>query len=132
VSRMRRENLMRTIQVYSLAELKERFPEAYARVHERWKNNLGDVPWAEETMDSLQAVVDAAGGSLEDWSIGAYARSYIRVRVDDEDEDGTPKDARWFRLNVLKPNGYVKKNGHVAFPGHCRFTGYYADDAFLE
>lgn len=123
-----------TVQTYSLAELKEAHPEAYERVHERWKEGQsGDIPWSEETMDSLKAVVKACGGRLTDWSIGAYAQSHCSVSVDDEDGDtGKPKDARWFRREVLKPNGYIRANGHPYFPGNCAFTGYCADDTFLE
>ena len=123
--------MTKDITVYTLEELKDANPEAFEKVHEKWKEGC-DTPWSDELLESLKAVVDACGGTLKNWSIGAYSPSSIDVRVNDEDEDDDAKDARWFRLNVLKPHGYTKANGHAQFPGLCAFTGYCADDDLLE
>jgi hypothetical protein len=120
-----------TITVYTIAELKESFPDAYAKVHERWRERVGrdsDCPWSEETMDSLRAVVKACGGKLTKWSIGPGSYSDCTVEGIDDDSQGKA----WYLHNVLKPNGYTKANGHAYFPGNCAFTGYCADDDFLK
>jgi hypothetical protein len=129
-----------TINVYTLAELKEQFPDAYEKVHERWMDGVarsGDIPWSSEVMDSLTAVVEAAGGTLDDWSIGPDGgRCSVTVEDETDAEDEAPvKGADWFFWNVLVPHGYYKGSpgDKVAdFPGHCKFTGYCADDDFLE
>jgi len=126
--------------LYTLAELKEQFPDGYARVLERWQDacdRFFDVPWQSETMDSLRAVVDACGGKCHDWQIGPYAPSHLSVRVDEHDEDDegneVRRDAEWFWREVLAPNGYARgEGGEVEFPGVCPFTGYCADENMLE
>lgn len=119
-----------SVTVYTLEELKESHPEAYKAVHERWEAlTLRDnPPWMEETMASLRAVIDACGGKLADWSIGAWTQCSATVEGIDDEEQGR----EWFLHNVLKPNGYTRRNGHAYFPGNCKFTGYCADDDFLE
>lgn len=125
---------------YTLAELKESHPDAYARVHRKWQELTysDSAPWSDETMDSLKAVVEACGGTLEDWSIGTDSGT-CTVRVEDEYEyenasgcHAAPKGPAWFRREVLKPHGYTKPNGRPDFPGICAFTGYCADDSFME
>jgi hypothetical protein len=121
---------VKTIKIYTLEELKTLFPEAYAKVHEKWKEacqRSGETPWQGEVMDSLKAVVRACNGRMKDWSIGPYTHCDITIGdIDDEDQD-----MQWFVDNVLKPNGYWV-NGAAVFPGNCAFTGYCADDDFLE
>ncbi len=125
---------------YTLDELKTTNPAAYERLAERWRELTyrDSAPWSDETMDSLKAVVEAAGARLKDWSIGTDSGS-ITVEVEDDYEytnasgdHSAPKGAAWFRREVLKPHGYTRENGRAYFPGNCAFTGYCADDAFLE
>lgn len=125
---------------YTLAEIETAHPEAFERIHDRWRDLVyrDQAPWADETMDSLRAVIDAAGGSLDDWSIGPDSGS-CSVGIDDHytyhnasGEHSAPCGARWFRREVLAPLGYVRPDGRAYFPGLCKLTGYYADDAFLE
>lgn len=121
--------------LYTLAELKERFPDAYKKVLARWEDlcdRSGDIPWVDETMASLKAVVAACGATLRDWSIGCYSYSSIKVEVEDEDDEGNTKDAAWLIREVLRPNGYVNEKGEADFPGLCKWTGYCADDAMIE
>ena len=140
---------MKTIEAYTLAELKSSHPDGYERAHNRWKEQQGDdIPWTAETMDSLKAVIAEFGGILNDWSIGAYnSESFVSVSVSDEfekwftDDEGDEdyhmiqKDAQWAIDSVLKPLGYPVSNvGHIhaKFPGLCKLTGYCADDDMLE
>lgn len=132
-----REYAMRTQTrtLYTLADLRERFPEAYAKVLRRWEeacDRSGECPWADEALGSARAVVEACGGTLRDYSVGPYSQGYFRVEVEDEDDDGRRKGRDWLRLNVLKPNGYTDKRGRATFPGLCHWTGYCMDDACLE
>lgn len=134
--------MAKTISVYTLQELRTMNPEAFERVHERWKEDVvasPDVPWADETMDSLKAVVKAAGGTLTDWQIGPWGQSSMRVSVEDEYEylpgRTTQKGTAWFRKYVLTPLGYLSgehKSRARIFTGLCKLTGYCADDNFLE
>ena len=124
--------------LYTLADLKAKHPEAYAKVHARWQDacdSSGDTPWADETMASLSAVVEACGATLKDYGIGAYAPSHVSVECDDEyeDEDGEmrAKDSAWLMRTVLAPLGYAK-DGKPYFPGLCAWTGYCADDDMIE
>lgn len=125
-------------ELFSLSELQAKRPDAYAKVLRRWEDafdDCGEIPWSEETMDSLRAVVKACGARLVDWSIGAYMASHVTVECDDEyeDDDGEthPKDSAWLMREVLAPNGYAK-DGKPDFPGHCKWTGYCADDDMIE
>lgn len=135
--------MSKTIEVFTLAELKEHHPEVFEKVHERWKEAVAgwDTPWGSETMQSLKATVNACGGTLHDWSIGPDAPCSASVSVqdtfDEDDEAGESqecqKDADWLFENVLKPLGYKRGRADaVEFPGLCPFTGYCGDDNFLE
>ena len=122
--------------IYTLAELREQLPDAYKRVHERWKEQCAadpDVPWMGEVMDSLKACVKACGARLVDWSIGPYVHSSIDVECEDYADDGeTRKDAAWLYAYVLTPLGYKRKGDTVDFPGECPWSGYCADEDFIE
>ena len=124
---------MKTIELFTPEELKQMAPDAYARVLAQWAECVAqdEMPWSGEIMDSLKAVVGACGGTLTDWSIGAYGPSSCTVRVDDEDDDGNQKGPKWFLREVLTPLGYVK-DGAASFPGLCKLTGVCYDDDFLE
>jgi hypothetical protein len=121
--------MSKQITVYTLAELKAQFPEAYKRVHKKWSDDClrDEIPWADETMESYNQVVKQFGGKLAKWSIGAYSRSSATVTGVDSDE----WSAERVRDEVLAPLGYVV-NGKVTFPGLCKLTDYCADDSFLE
>jgi len=132
----------RTVETYTLDELKDAHPETYVKLHEKWRELVAndDAPWGDETMDSLKATVKACGALLHNWSIGAYAPCSMTVGVQDDFIDGNDeesaeirKDEGWFFDHVLKGLGYTRDSqGKVEFPGLCPFTGYCADDAFLE
>lgn len=131
--------MAKTIPVYTLEELRTINPGAFEKIHNEWRNVVASdqAPWSDEVIDSLKAVVDACGGTLKAWSIGAYAPSSMMVSVEDEFEDGeevfAKKDSAWMFEHILRPLGYKgHKEKGVDFPGLCPFTGYCADDDFLE
>lgn len=119
---------MRTVTVYTLAELKKEHPAGYARVLQRWKTHCEQdtPPWAEEAVDSYKAVVAACGATLKNWSFGAYSRPYVSIDVPEELDN-----SREAFDETLKTLGYWKDNA-PHFPGLCKFTGYCADDIILE
>lgn len=129
----------KTITTYSLAELETVRPEAYERVHERWKAGISEVAWTDETMACLRACIEACGARLTTWEIGTDS-GWLNVEVEDtncdDDSDGTAqrnKDAAWLFENVLQPLGYTRDHaGKVKFPGNCPWTGYCADEDFIE
>ncbi len=119
---------MRTVTVYTLAELKKEHPAGYARVLRRWGEGCAQdtPPWSKETVDSYKAVVAACGAKLKNWSFGAYSQPYVSIDVPEElDNDREAFD------DTLKTLGYWK-DGAPHFPGLCKLTGYCADDDILE
>ena len=116
-----------TVTVYTLAELKKSNPEAFEEIHKKWQAGCTESNWASEVMDSLNAVVKACGARMKNWSIGPYNNSSIRIG----DVDDRGQDLKWFKREVLKPNGYPYR-GKIKFAGLCKLTGYCADDDFLE
>lgn len=131
-----------TIEVYTLSELKDSFPDAYTLAIERERNRIqlyDDIPWAGEIVQSARAVIKACGGTLRTWDISPGRCREFQVEVDDShehydiDEPITIEhNLSWFISEVLKPNGYAAADGTVSFPGNCKLTGYCADDIFLE
>ena len=121
---------MRTIEAYTLAELKNKNPQAYTKVHKRWQELCleGPVPWQDEIMDSLKAVVAACGGTMYNWQIGAYSPSFLHVKGIDDTEWNIQR----FKDDVLAPNGCLDIKGNPQFVGSCVLNGYCADDDFLE
>lgn len=153
--------MSRTITVYTLAELKAQFPKAYERAYERWKAQDHDIPWQKETMDSLKAVIAAAGAELRDWSIGPWVNSYVVIRfASDEVANFTGRRAfAWLEAHVFGPlrepwrpftdprrRKLAEYNlayrschppGKRTFyePGRvnpCPFSGYVADEVYLD
>lgn len=52
--------------LYTLPELREAHPDAYAKAWERHRTEcaMSGPDWAEENADSLRAILDAAGASI--------------------------------------------------------------------
>jgi hypothetical protein len=125
--------MSKQITIYTLAELKAQFPEAYKAVHERWKDVClqDEVPYQQEIMESLKATIKACGGVLTNWNIGPYYPSWATVRMMNDNTETMPADE--FKGEILKPLGYVLEDGKtVKFPGVCPFTGYWCDDEYME
>jgi len=116
---------IKEVNVYTLAELKDAHPDAYAKVLDRWASRA-ESGWNDEIIDSLKAVCDLLDVSLRDWQLGPHNRSN-RIRVDVADID----DERAHVLEALSTHGYAKGES-VSFPGICALTGYCADDDLLE
>lgn len=89
-----------TITAYTFNELS---PEAKARAMKRLPEP--DCHYTlEECMDSLKALCEVAGVTLEDWSLGPYAYSHIRVIFPgDEGREGLkgPRALAWIENNIF-------------------------------
>lgn len=137
-----------SIVTYSITELKNNFPDGFKRALSHWQNKQcydDGIPWAEETVDSLKALISAAGLALRDWSLGAYSRNnYIRIDFRDYQEISGPRAMAWLENNLLgslripwsgKGRDEIRKYGKLYRPGlirPCPFTGYCADESFLN
>ena len=147
---------MNTVNVYDIKELKEQFPDAYEKVLNKWQNNMDEVFWQDEIVDSLKECFNSAGLTLKDWSLGGQG-SYVKFTMptywseladcDMLVEDYTGRRA----LNWLKEAFDLKSVKRVNYIGHdkrkhfrydivkkdgkdwsCEFTGYCADHDYIE
>lgn len=137
-----------TVITYSISELKEQLPRAYDRALENYRNvQYSEIFWQDETIDSLKAVVKAAGLTLRDWSLGAYKRNnFIEVHFSsDEVADLSGKRAfAWLENNLFaqfrvsfqgRERWKLSKFGAGYRPGcikPCPLTGYCADEDYLQ
>lgn len=152
--------MSRKIDVYTIEELKENFPEAYEKAYEDFKRDIQqdrDIPWQEEIMDSMKATFKHAGVTLHNWSIGAYCYSEVKFSIPTYwsevaendmlvDEFEGKKAYNWlkdaFDLKSYKRVAYKNHLGKTAYrydfvkldgkDWSCEFTGYCADHDFLE
>lgn len=138
----------KAFKVYNLSELPK---AARARAYEDYKSMRErdtDIPWQEETFDSLKAVINAAGLTLKDWDLGAYAYSHLKVSFPRE-EAADLKGARamaWLENNLFGPlrNPWAtathrrKMNvlgvswARGGMIDSCPLTGYCADDDYMD
>jgi hypothetical protein len=135
-----------TVTTYTAKELREQFPKAFEKALQRW-HNRGEIFWQDETVDSLKALVKAAGAKLKDWNLGAYNRgNHISVEFP-QDEAGElygPRAIAWIENNLLdtlrvpwrgKERWELAKYGSAYRAGKikpCPFTGYCSDDEYLD
>lgn len=152
--------MSRKIDVYTIEELKENFPEAYEKAYEDFKRDIQqdrDIPWQEEIMDSMEATFKHAGVTLHNLSIGAYCYSEVKFSIptywSEVAENGMLVDDYEGKkaYNWLKEAFDLKSYKRVAYKNHlgktayrydfvkldgkdwsCEFTGYCADHDFLE
>ncbi len=109
---------MKNVTVYSIAELSE---PALAKAHENFIGNSNSVYWQDEIIESLNACIKASGFSLADWSLGAYAYSWLTLSDNDNLELAGQAALDWLPAEFkLAPTGI------------CSFTGYCADDDYIE
>lgn len=122
---------MKTIDTYSLDELKEQFPKAYSKVLRDWINGVYSIqsPYAREDITSLKMMCDMLDVRLLDWHIGGRG-TFIKADVQ-VDEDDPPRDDLAYVKEILQNAGYKMDDEHP-FIGLCPMTGYCADDDFLE
>ena len=152
--------MSRKIDVYTIEELKDKFPDAYDKAYEEFKEDISSdpyLPWQEEIMGSLKATFKHAGVTLHDWSIGEYSYSHVKFSIPtywselaEEDllvDDYEGKSAyKWLKDAFdLKSYKRVAYKNHLGKPAHrydfkkldgtdwsCEFTGYCADHDYLE
>jgi len=152
--------MSRKIDVYTIEELKEQFPDAYDKAYEEFKKDTSSdpyLPWQEEIMGSMKATFKHAGVTLHDWSIGAYSPSYVKFSIPtywselaEEDllvDDYEGKLAyKWlkdaFDLKSYKRVAYKNHLGKTAYrhdfkkldgkDWSCEFTGVCFDHDYLE
>ncbi len=98
---------------------------AYELWRARQEQNIYYVPWEDETRASVNAVIEALGWTMTDWSIGGRC-DYIRVghgaMYRDEDD---------LELSGEDAVAYVAERLPETDEG-CAFTGYYMDDVASE
>ena len=95
-----------TITGYTPAELQAQFPDAFKRAHERWASRQDEIPWQDETIDSLKELLKASDVKLLDWSLGAYNRgNHIRIEFPrDEIAEFTHRRAwAWLESHLFGP-----------------------------
>lgn len=147
------------ITVYSIEELKEKFPDAYDKEYNIYRQSVENSPymaWQSEIMDSLNATFKKSNVTLKDWSIGTYQSNWARFTIPtywselaDEDslvDDYTGELAyNWlkesFGISSFERIEYMDENNHIAIQydfkildgqdWDCEFTGYCADYDFL-
>lgn len=145
--------MAKTVKVYTAKQLKKKYPEAYDRAFQKYRDHIDEVPWSNEIVDSLKSLCKAAGVSLRDWSLGAYSPSYIRVEFPDRSEyfyGGVIKDltgqraVAWLENNLYGrlripwtgPRRWeVAKYGDGYRPGQikpCPFTGVCYDEDYMD
>lgn len=94
-----------TVKLYTAEELKEQFPDAYKRAYARYQDRAGeDIPWMQETIDSLKTIIKDAGIRLTDWNLGPYNRNnHIDIEFPrDEAEEFTGRRAwAWLENNLF-------------------------------
>ena len=136
-----------TLTTYTLRELADMHPDGYDRAIETIRRQTAEygVPWADETAESVKAVIEAAGAELRDWSIDYDNpwNSWLRFDLPEGVEDMIGRRAWAWLENVLLSPLRVPWTGkarrEVARYGYrpgtvkpCPFTGYCVDDDCLE
>lgn len=138
--------MSKTIRVYSPQELKKHHPEGFERAWETFKNDeIIDIPWGGEIMDSLKATFKAAGIRLTDWEISTCSYSYVQFDMDSDVRDlSGPRAMAWLENNLLgdlripfkgSKRWELAKYGQYYRPGMikpCPFTGVCFDEDMLE
>lgn len=138
----------KTITLYTAQELKDLDYRAYERaLSEFQESESSDIPWVDETIDSLKEIIKQSGLTLSDWNLSTEAyRSYIKVTGFDtfyyDFGDLTGQRAlAWIENNLLhklrqpyKP--MIARRAHYSTPpGHIdpySLTGYCADYDFVR
>ena len=133
---------MKTIEVYTTAELKDKYPDVFENALEKWNDtNMDFIPWSDEIVESMKAVIAAAGLRIADYNLGPYDNF---LSIHDFDAEGLTgqRAIAWLENNLLNnlrtPYGLKNIDKRVKY-GYkagsipsCPFTGYYADEDMLE
>jgi hypothetical protein len=152
----------RKVEVYTLEQLKTIAPKVFKRKYEIFCNSEMEcgAPWNDEVMDSLKAIIKAAGYRLTDWNVSSSNYSYIKLSSNDNIDDLSGARAfAWLENKILSkhripwlPFTNAKRREYAATlkaysPCHpagkrhfyapgcvnpCPFTGYCGDESFLD
>lgn len=72
---------MDTVNCYTIEELKEKFPSGYDKAYRKFvEEESENIPWADETLDSLKKTFETAGVNLKDYSLG-LSQSSVRFTM---------------------------------------------------
>lgn len=134
-----------TLTGYTPAELQDQFPSGYQRAYQRWSARQDEIPWMDETIDSLKKLLYAADIKLRDWSLGAYNRgNHIKIEFPREEiEEFTHRRAwAWLESHLFGPlrirnamliddwrkhidpaTGFLKRNAHLQKRTRYYYTG---------
>lgn len=129
--------------IYSASELREKLPEAFERAHRRYCERLDNIPWQEETVQSLLELIKRTGYTVRNYSIGAYNRGNgLWLDSKDCDELTGKRAWAWLETNLLEQlrvpvagkrrwelSKYGERAGSVP---SCPLTGYCADEDYLD
>lgn len=134
---------MKRITVYKPIELKRQFPEAFERAWQDWAEGQDEIPWSDETIDSLKAIFKACRIQLLDWELGAESyRNFVRFNMGDAAELSGQRAVGWLENNLYRPmripwhgakrwkaSKYGERAGNLP---SCPLTGYCADDDYID
>lgn len=133
-----------TRQIYTVTELKAKFPEAFEKALESYREEAAqnNCAWSDDICESGRKTVEAAGLTLREWSVDqSYpSESFYRIQGfgnDDDDNatgDYTGRKAReWITAAFLNGPHKYKFNWRIKrSPGDCPFTGVCFDDDFID
>ncbi len=132
---------IKEITLYTLPELREAHPNAYATAWKRHRDQCWrhGSDWAKENSQSLHAVLDAADASIGHCSflsmdVNRAAFSGRRAWAWLENQILAPHRIPWRPMHASAKRREYARYGHTYSPGRvrpCPFTGYCADDEAL-
>lgn len=137
----------KTINIYSASELQQENKHAFENAHEGYEQDCYNwgIAWTSEIIDSLNAVFDASGINLSDYSIDSYSHSYVKFDMNDDTRDLQGARAQaWLENNLLSglridyasaKRWELSKYGSYYRAGMikpCPFTGVCYDEDFLD
>lgn len=133
---------------FTASELRTQFPSAFEAALRHRNDSLTEIPWQDETIDSLKSLLRAADIKLRNWSLGAYNRgNHISIAFPGDDATAGLSGKRafaWLENNLFaqfripfagKRRADVRKFGAYYRPGMitpCPFTGMCSDDELIE
>lgn len=140
---------MKQVNVYTVEELKEQFPNAFEYAHGKFRKYIASdrLPWQYEIMDSMKAVFETANVKLTDWEISDCSYSSVEFDMDSEvkELEGNRalawlennlfwklRETRPFQKRVKYYNDKPYNFTHFGKMKDCPLTGYCADEDFLD
>lgn len=121
------EKIIKEFNVYTIEELKELFPEAYEHAIEKEQEVWSETTFyyeADEFKSSIKETLKALSTDIQDWSIGIYDRSYMKINLEG-----------YMALENSERNELVKQFADMIDKerkGACSFTGVYTDCYFFD